>query len=714
MPRASRRAVALAATAYILVALVFWWPLPAHLATTTLESPFGDPLLNAWTLAWDADRALHGFRDYWDGLFFYPYADTVAYSEHLLGIAVFTAPLQWLTGNPILVLNVATVASTVLVGVGTFLLTRALTGRADAAFVAGLAMACSPYRLAHTYHLQVLVSGWMPVALYGLHQYLATASRRALALFVVAFALQGLSNGYFLYFTAVPVAVVALEGLWRSRRDFRRVVPGLVVAALVLLAAILPVAVAYMRVRRDQGFTRTLADIALYAATPEAYAHVSTRAWLWGQVLPVGREELQLFPGLGVVLLAVAAVTLVWRRAAPDRRHIALYLGIVVLMVVLSFGPRPVLWGWTVPFSGPYTWLVAVVPGLDGLRVPARMATTVHLGLAVLAGFGLAALTAPAGPQRRRLVTTAAAALVAFEGYGGRQPVQAFPGADMTAATPAYVWLQAQEAGPVLELPVGDAAMATRHLYRTLEHGHRIVNGYSGYGSILQDFVGGPPFTETARIDGALEMLRMLGVRWVVMQPALYEHPAAGAAVAEAIAASRTHVAEVRRFGATVVARLRPGGAEPALDRDPAWRALPSTAFQVTVSHQARDLGRMLDGDPGTRWATATRQGSGEHVTLTFARPTDVAHVRLDLAARSLGDYPRGLVIEGAGDDGTWQTLFDGDILPRLGLSLVREPRSPGIDVPLPPHRSRHLRLRPTGATRSWFWSIHELRVWQR
>jgi len=112
---------------------------------------------------------LHGFTGFWTGLFFYPYPDTVAYSEHLLGIAVFTAPAQWLTGNPIVALNLAMVASTALAGVGMFLLARDLTGRADAAVVAGVAFACTPYRLPLASHLQVLVSGWMPVALYGLH-----------------------------------------------------------------------------------------------------------------------------------------------------------------------------------------------------------------------------------------------------------------------------------------------------------------------------------------------------------------------------------------------------------------------------------------------------------------------------------------------------------------------------------------------------------------
>ncbi len=40
--------------------------------------------------------------------FFFPLKDTLALSEHLLGITVFTAPVVWLTGNAVLAYNLAT------------------------------------------------------------------------------------------------------------------------------------------------------------------------------------------------------------------------------------------------------------------------------------------------------------------------------------------------------------------------------------------------------------------------------------------------------------------------------------------------------------------------------------------------------------------------------------------------------------------------------
>ncbi len=252
------------------------------------------------------------------------------------------------------------------------------------------------------------------------------------------------------------------------------------------------------------------------------------------------------------------------RLLARDRAVVFLYLSIAAVMGILSLGPQPVMLGWRLPLAGPYAWLVAVMPGLDGLRVPARMATAVHLGLAVLAAFGFVAVTAGARSLVRRSALVLCAAVVAAEGYGGLQAVEPFPTADMREDAEAYAWLASQPRSALLELPVGDATLATRHVYRTLTHGNRIVNGYSGYGSALQDFVAGPPFTEAARVGFALEMARAIGIRWIVVHPALYEHPLAGEGIADAVALSSAHVARARRFGTTLVAELRP--ASPTRD----------------------------------------------------------------------------------------------------------------------------------------------------
>ena len=108
---------------------------------------------------------------------FYPYPKTLTYSENLLGIAVLTAPVQWLTGNPVLGYNVAFLFSYVLAGSGMYLLAVSITGNRLAAVVSGVAFAFLPYRVAQLPHLQMLMFGWMPIGLWALHRFFRSGSR---------------------------------------------------------------------------------------------------------------------------------------------------------------------------------------------------------------------------------------------------------------------------------------------------------------------------------------------------------------------------------------------------------------------------------------------------------------------------------------------------------------------------------------------------------
>src|SRR5215831_8515964 len=81
------RAIALATMAFTAAAIVMTWPLWQH-PTRRLPSDLVDTLLNTWILGWDADRMLHGLRGLWDAQIYFPYHDTLAFSENLLGLAI--------------------------------------------------------------------------------------------------------------------------------------------------------------------------------------------------------------------------------------------------------------------------------------------------------------------------------------------------------------------------------------------------------------------------------------------------------------------------------------------------------------------------------------------------------------------------------------------------------------------------------------------------
>ena len=137
-------------------------------------------------------------------------------------------PVYVVTDNPILGYNLVFLSTFVLSGLGMFLLRpRADRPAATAAFVAGLAYAFAPYRVASLPHLQVLSSAWMPFVLLGFRRYSATTGRMRAAASrgeSLAWIAQNLSCGYYLLFFS-PVVVVYLaweltmRSLWRRHAD---------------------------------------------------------------------------------------------------------------------------------------------------------------------------------------------------------------------------------------------------------------------------------------------------------------------------------------------------------------------------------------------------------------------------------------------------------------------------------------------------------------
>ena len=83
-----------------------------------------------------------------------------------------------LTGNLALCYNVLLIASIALSGLAMHALVKGVTASTPAAFVAGLAWACWPYRSAHLLHLQLQSLYFLPLALLALYR-LAAARRKA-------------------------------------------------------------------------------------------------------------------------------------------------------------------------------------------------------------------------------------------------------------------------------------------------------------------------------------------------------------------------------------------------------------------------------------------------------------------------------------------------------------------------------------------------------
>ena len=691
--------------------------------TAALPGDLGDPLLNTWILAWDADRFLHGLDGFWDAPMFFPYPSSLAYSEHLLGVAIFTAPLQWLTDNPILVYNMVYLGSFVLAGTGMYLLTTSITGSRLAGMIGGMAFAFLPYRADQASHLQVLLYGWMPVGLWGLHRYFYSGQRKMLVVFALAFVLQGFSNGYFFYFFAAVVVIVAsVEVIYRVRQRPIMLVD-LTCTALLMGAMVAPIAIAYLDVRTDMSLVRTRSEMVMFSADTTSYLHASPDLSLWGNTLQGGGLETKLFPGFGLLTLAALGLIAPFARKTASKTNLkrlaATYGTVAVVSFVISLGPEPSFDGILLTTTGPYDWLLSIIPGFDGLRVPARAAIAVFLGLAVLASIAMRCLVDRLSRRAAIAVTLVVMTVIAAEGYHTRRMVPFHPdGPEAERATTE--WLRQLPPGPAIVLPFYERTdhvpNTMRSVYATLEHGHPLVNGFSGFSTpLVRYFEDSTKLRDYRQYNDVLNGLRAVGVRYVVIHGHRFRNAEEVSILITAIQNEVEHLENSWFFGTNWIFELKPSDESYELPQNTGSR-INRSAFHASASHDQRRLERAFDGDYRTRWTSDSAQAGNESIELRFDQPTDVSHVRLWLRRTDFNDYPRQLLIETTEDGEHWEELYQGRGFPRLLLSLVKRLDNfyAHVEVPLPANQSKILRLRQTRSDRVFYWSIHELHLWER
>jgi hypothetical protein len=628
---------------YVAIALGFAWPL-VRVFGSAWPSDAGDPALLSYIMWWNA-HTLPLTEQWWNVPIFFPERGVLALSETFLGVAPFSSPLIWIGLSPVVVHNVLFLASSVTAALGAFALTRFLTGRSDAAFVAGIAFGFCPYRVLQTPHLQLLITCWMPFALLAAHRYLRDRHRRDLVFLGVCWTLNGLTSGYYLVYFGV---FLGMWLLWfvRDRQAWAALTATLVAASLPLA----PVLLGYARIQSAFGAMRSPGEIADWGADLVAFAAVSIDAWVPSAWLREPTPEAGLYPGLVVVTLAFLGVWRVFRRPGqtrPSSRSVAaFYVFAAVLTALLSMGPVIKVAGETFA-TGPYAWLMSL-PGGSTLRVPPRFAMLTALALAVAAGIGWSTLRV----RRLHVLTlTLVAVATGVDGWSPRMPL---------GRAPAPVSMPGFSADTaVLELPIRGFWDNGEAVARAASHGRPVVNGISGYNPpyyhIIQD--------EIRRGDESV----LVALRQVAPLAVLIDRNDDS---------NGSYDAFVRRQeGATLAYGVVPGQvyrlpkiAAPVRFGD----RLPIKSIQANVIEGVGEL--LTDGNVATSWRTPRPQRAGDAVVITLDRPARITRVEID-SGKDAREYVRRLRIDAREPGGRIVTVWDGGAAGPVLLALLQ--RSP-------------------------------------
>jgi hypothetical protein len=457
--------------------LALTWPLAAAMGTS-VPHDFGDPLYVCWALAWVGRWMGRVFTEgpaaagsLWDANIFAPEPNALALSDHFVVQGVLAAPIYWLTGNPLLLTNLWTLATFVVAGVGGYLLLRTLTESHWAGIAAGVVLAFNPFRLNYeVMHLQILSTCWMPFVLLGIRKHLDTGRYRPLAgSALAAIALHGSTGYYLVMFPPFVALYLAWELAARRRLADTALWRALAVWGVAIAAGTWLFVAPYLEMRSEVQFKRTIDELIAPSARIDSY------------FLSI--------PGLSIPFILAIVALVTPRQGVKSPSVVPWALATLVINFVLSLGPVP-HWGDHAYPMGVYAWLYDNVPGIDVIRVPSRFAVIFLLALGVLAGLGAAAI-AHAQSRWRYHALAVIVLLMLVQQWKGPLPLDQPLHSEGLAVPPAY--LRPQAAPPELyrfvrtlppetvlvEFPFSDFWYNARYTYTTTYHWRRTLNGFT-------------------------------------------------------------------------------------------------------------------------------------------------------------------------------------------------------------------------------------------
>jgi hypothetical protein len=683
--------------AYLGLALL--WARPASFSPRDTLPDAGDPLHLSYVLAWDAHQLVRRPWALFDSNSFHPYPRSLAFADHLAPEALMVAPILWTTGNAVLAFNAAVVAALAMSALAMFALVRRVTGRGDAAFLAGLAYAFTSFTRHELPRVHVLHVQWWPLALLFLLRFADRGRRRDAALFAGALALQALSGTYYLAYSLLllPVWLAgAYVGCGRlpSRRESLVLAVALACAALVVLPFVLP----YLAQFRAMGIEKELVE----GADLLAYVDPEPDSVLW-RVPRLGvSRELPHFVGFVAGACALAGALRLTRRGSSGEGHALAWIAVATGLagLLLSLGPTVRVAGapWV---TGPYAWLHRLVPPARGMASPERIGVLVTLGTAALLGLGVAALQTRLPAVGRAAVTGALAVLLPLEHWTpSRRPAHVPTGRDVPAV---YAALR-EGTGPVIELPLYPEParkLWAAYPYFSTRHWRPVPIGRTSFYPPAHDLLAWSLRDFPA--EPSLTLLDRLGVRTIVVHPSVWT--ADERRVRMATLEAEPRLVLERSFDDVVPARyaafglgqerlyrLAPGapGPAPCAPADEIERS----SWTVTGSGED-DPDLVRDGSLRTAWRTARPQKPGDRLEIRLATPGTLSAVALSLGY-PYDEFPRNLVLMADTEAEGWQRIAYADGPEERWATiqdLLERPREARLVLRIPARRVRAVRL---------------------
>jgi hypothetical protein len=143
------------------------------------------------------------------------------------------------------------------------------------------------------------------------------------------------------------------------------------------------------------------------------------------------------------------------------------------------------------------------------------------------------------------------------------------------------------------------------------------------------------------------------------------------------------------------------------------YSPLARSGWQASANFNPQEAWKAIDGKKESRWSSGVPQTPGMWFRLDLGRPASLCGLRLELG-ESLRDFPRELEIRFSLDGRHWREVRP--LQPSLywgGETLLREGSNGGGDFMIPETPARYIEFRQNGQDPTYYWSIHEIELYQ-
>jgi hypothetical protein len=479
----SHKIYALAALIYLVIALINFWPVTAHIVGTVAGAG-GDVYQSLWGIWFVGYSLLALHQGIWHTmLLFWPLGANLAYQTFLPVASLLATPFTAV--SLAFGYNIIFFAGFCLSGLTMFILARYATKNSYAAFVAGLIFAFSTFHITQAYgHLDYANIEWIPLALYFfLRVVREDAKRNILALglsvsVILACFTGDVQAGIVLIFLLMVVTVLyLLKGETRKRilsRGFFTAMAVFVVATFILgawawipiMGAVLHGGGSSLNSISDVPHNALWSDDLLSFFVPGPYnGLLGGLAANYAYIYHGDPSETASYITYTVIALALLGL---WKHFRENR----LWIAVGAVFFLLALGPV-LLAGTTLPStiaSGtaiggipmPYQ-VYRLIPFLNSAREPGRFDLEFTIALAIMVAYGVKTLTEYRGihhasPFNARALGIVAVIAVLFFVESNGMPLSGTMAGDLTTTLSvpmAYTQLgQLQGNFSMLSLPI--------------------------------------------------------------------------------------------------------------------------------------------------------------------------------------------------------------------------------------------------------------------